>query len=143
MNGQKTFITNGQCADLVVVVARTGGPGANGLSLIVLETEDAPGFRRGRNLDKIGLNASDTSELLFEETIVPRGNLLGSEEGKSFVQLMQQLPRERLLIAIASVAAMERAVDLTAEYTRERKAFGKPILEFQNTSWPRERPRRP
>lgn len=95
------------------------------------------------DLDKIGLNASDTSELLFEETIVPRGNLLGSEEGKSFVQLMQQLPRERLLIAIASVAAMERAVDLTAEYTRERKAFGKPILEFQNTSWPRERPRRP
>jgi acyl-CoA dehydrogenase len=135
LNGQKTFITNGQCADLVVVVARTGGPGANGLSLIVLETKDAPGFRRGRNLDKIGLHASDTSELFFEEAVVPMENLLGSEEGMGFAQLMQQLPRERLLIAIASVAAMERAVALTAEYTKERKAFGKPILEFQNTSF--------
>jgi len=135
INGQKTFITNGQNADLVIVVARTGGPGAKGLSLIVLETKDNPGFKRGRNLDKIGLHASDTSELFFEDAIAPQENLLGGEEGKGFVQLMQQLPQERLIIAIGAVAAMERAVQLTADYTRERKAFGQPIIEFQNTAF--------
>jgi acyl-CoA dehydrogenase len=97
--------------------------------------EDGPGFRRGRNLDKIGLEASDTSELFFEDAIVPKENLLGPEEGKGFTQLMQQLPRERLLIAIGSAAAMEKAVALTAEYTKDRKASGKPILEFQNTGF--------
>uniref|UniRef100_E6VDD8 Acyl-CoA dehydrogenase domain protein n=1 Tax=Rhodopseudomonas palustris (strain DX-1) TaxID=652103 RepID=E6VDD8_RHOPX len=135
INGQKTFITNGQNCDLIIVVARTGGAGAKGLSLIVLETKDNPGFKRGRNLDKIGLHASDTSELFFENARTPKANLLGGEEGKGFVQLMQQLPQERLIIAIGAVAAMERAVALTSEYTKDRKAFGQPVIEFQNTAF--------
>ncbi len=135
INGQKTFITNGQTADLVIVVARTGGPGAKGLSLLVLEAAGNEGFRRGRNLDKIGLAAADTSEVFFEDAVVPPENLLGSEEGQGFVQLMQQLPQERLIIAIGAVASMERAVRLTAEYTKQRQAFGKPIIEFQNTAF--------
>lgn len=134
INGQKTFITNGQTADLVIVVARTGGAGAKGLSLLVLETAGNDGFRRGRNLDKIGLDAADTSELFFEDAVVPPENLLG-EEGQGFVQLMQQLPQERLIIAIGAVASMERAVSLTADYTKQRQAFGKPIIEFQNTAF--------
>jgi acyl-CoA dehydrogenase len=135
VNGQKTFITNGQTADLMIVVARTGGPGAKGLSLIVVETERNYGFRRGRNLDKIGLHASDTSELFFEDAVAPPENLLGGEEGKGFAQLMQQLPQERLIIAICAVAAMERAIKLTVDYTKERKAFGQPIIDFQNTAF--------
>jgi acyl-CoA dehydrogenase len=135
INGQKTFITNGQTCDLVIVVARTGGTGAKGLSLIVVETGDAKGFRRGRKLDKIGLPAADTSELFFEDVTVPCANLLGPEEGQGFVQLMQQLPWERLMIAIGAVASMERAVELTADYTKERKAFGKALIEFQNTAF--------
>jgi acyl-CoA dehydrogenase len=135
INGQKTFITNGQLADLVIVVARTGEAGAKGLSLLVLETKGNDGFKRGRNLDKIGLHASDTSELFFEDAIVPPENLLGPEEGNGFVQLMQQLPQERLALAIGAVAAMERAIKLTVDYVKERKAFGKPIIEFQNTSF--------
>ena len=135
INGQKTFITNGQLADLVIVVARTGEAGAKGLSLLVLETKGNEGFRRGRNLDKIGLNASDTSELFFENAVVPPDNLLGSEEGQGFVQLMQQLPQERLALAVGAVASMERALELTVAYTKERKAFGQPIIEFQNTGF--------
>jgi acyl-CoA dehydrogenase len=135
VNGQKTFITNGQTADLIIVVARTGGPGAKGLSLIVVETERNDGFRRGRNLDKIGLHASDTSELFFEDAVAPPENLLGGEEGKGFAQLMQQLPQERLIIAICAVAAMERAIKLTVDYTKERKAFGQPLIDFQNTAF--------
>jgi acyl-CoA dehydrogenase len=135
INGQKTFITNGQLADLVIVVARTGEAGGKGLSLIVVESQACEGFRRGRNLDKIGLHASDTSELFFEDAVVPPENLLGPEEGQGFVQLMQQLPQERLALAVSAVAAMERAVAITIDYTKERKAFGKPILEFQNTSF--------
>ena len=135
INGQKTFITSGQAADLIIVVARTGGPGAKGLSLIVLEADGNEGFRRGRNLDKIGLHASDTSELFFDDAVAPPENLLGGDEGNGFAQLMQQLPQERLLLAIAAVASMERAVSLTVDYTRERKAFGQPIIEFQNTAF--------
>jgi acyl-CoA dehydrogenase len=135
INGQKTFITNGQAADLVVVVARTGAAGAKGISLVVVETAGAEGYRRGRNLDKIGLHASDTSELFFDNVTVPPENLLGNEEGQGFVQLMQQLPQERLSLAIGAVASMERAVQITADYTRERTAFGKPLLEFQNTAF--------
>ncbi|MGY4569687.1 acyl-CoA dehydrogenase [Bradyrhizobium pachyrhizi] len=135
INGQKTFITNGQAADLVIVVARTGAPGAKGISLIVVETAGAEGYRRGRNLDKIGLHASDTSELFFDNVTVPPENLLGAEEGNGFAQLMQQLPQERLSLAIGAVASMERAVRITAEYTKERTAFGKPLLEFQNTAF--------
>lgn len=135
INGQKTFITNGQAADLVIVVARTGAPGAKGISLIVVETAGAEGYRRGRNLDKIGLHASDTSELFFDNVVVPPENLLGGEEGNGFVQLMQQLPQERLSLAIGAVASMERAVKITADYTKARTAFGKPLIEFQNTAF--------
>lgn len=135
VNGQKTFITNGHTADLIIVVARTGRPGAKGLSLIVLETAGNQGVRRGRNLDKIGMHASDTSELFFEDAVAPLENLLGKEEGHGFKQLMQQLPQERLIIAIGAVASMERAVRLTAEYTKERKAFGQPTIDFQNTAF--------
>jgi len=135
INGQKTFITNGQTADLIIVVARTGGPGAKGLSLIVVETAANPGFKRGRNLDKIGLHASDTSELFFEDAVAPFENLLGEAEGQGFQQLMQQLPQERLIIAVGAVAAMERAVRITTDYTKQRKAFGQPIIEFQNTAF--------
>ncbi len=135
LNGQKTFITNGHAADLVIVVARTGEPGAKGLSLLVVETAECEGFRRGRNLDKIGLHASDTSELFFEDVVAPTENLLGGEEGQGFVQLMQQLPQERLALAVGSVAAMESAIALTIDYTKQRQAFGKPIFEFQNTAF--------
>jgi acyl-CoA dehydrogenase len=135
INGQKTFITSGQTADLIIVVARTGGPGAKCLSLIVIETAGNGGFRRGRNLDKIGLHASDTSELFFEDAAAPPENLLGGEEGQGFAQLMQQLPQERLIIAVCAVAAMEPAVRLTVDYAKERKAFGKPIIDFQNTAF--------
>lgn len=135
LNGQKTFITNGHAADLIIVVARTGGPGAKGLSLLVLETEGCAGFRRGRSLDKIGLHASDTSELFFDNAIVPPENLLGREEGLGFAQLMQQLPQERLILAVGSVAAMENAIALTVDYAKQRKAFGKPLFEFQNTAF--------
>jgi acyl-CoA dehydrogenase len=119
----------------IIVVARSGGPGSAGLSLLVLEAADTKGFRRGRNLDEIGLHAGDTSELFFDDAIVPAENLLGLEEGQAFSQLMQQLPKERLIIAIIAVAAMERAISLTSDYTRERQAFGKPIQTFQNTAF--------
>jgi len=135
LNGQKTFITNGQLADLVIVVARTGEAGAKGVSLLVVETADAEGYRRGRNLDKIGLHASDTSELFFENVRVPPENLLGGEEGQGFVQLMQQLPQERLFLALGAVAATEEALRVTIDYVKQRKAFGKPIIEFQNTAF--------
>jgi acyl-CoA dehydrogenase len=135
LDGQKTFITNGHAADLVIVVARTGEAGAKGLSLLVLETAGCDGFRRGRSLDKIGLHASDTAELFFEDAIVPPENLLGGEEGRGFAQLMQQLPQERLALALASVAAMESAIALTVDYTKQRKAFGKSLFEFQNTAF--------
>jgi acyl-CoA dehydrogenase len=135
INGQKTFITNGQAADLVIVVARTGGAGSKGISLIVVETDGAEGYRRGRNLDKIGLHASDTSELFFDNVTVPPENLLGNDEGNGFAQLMQQLPQERLSLAVGAVASMERAVRITADYTKERTAFGKPLIEFQNTAF--------
>lgn len=137
LNGSKTFITNGQLADLVIVVARTGGPddGARGLSLVVVEAARCEGFRRGRNLDKIGMHASDTSELFFDDAVVPAANVLGGVEGQGFAQLMQQLPRERLALAVGAVAAMERALQVTVDYAKERKAFGKPLLEFQNTAF--------
>ncbi|GAA0736020.1 acyl-CoA dehydrogenase family protein [Sphingomonas japonica] len=136
INGSKTFISNGQLADLIVVVAKTDpAQGARGTSLLIVETDDAEGFRRGRMLDKIGNEAQDTSELFFDDVWVPAQNLLGEAEGQGFRQLMAELPRERLLIAINSVAAMERALELTVEYTRERSAFGQPIFEFQNTQF--------
>ncbi|CAH0351633.1 acyl-CoA dehydrogenase family protein [Aquabacterium sp. CECT 9606] len=134
INGSKTFITNGQLANLVIVVAKTDkDKGAQGISLFVVETDEAPGFRRGRNLDKIGMDAQDTSELFFDDVIVPASNLIGGVEGMGFFQLMEQLPQERMLVALAGIAAMELAMKVTLEYTKERKAFGKPIFQFQNT----------
>ena len=131
VSGAKTFITNGYTAHLLVVVVRTGEAGKKGVSLIVVETEGLKGFRVGRRLEKIGQHLSDTAELFFDDVRVPRENLLG--EGEGFKQLMGQLPFERMLIANSAVAAVEKAVDLTIAYTKERKAFGQPIFDFQNT----------
>jgi acyl-CoA dehydrogenase len=132
VNGQKTFITNGGLADLVIVVAKTdAGAGAKGVSLVLVEA-DREGFKRGRNLKKIGQNAQDTAELFFEDVRVPPSNILG-EEGRGFACLMNQLPRERLLVSIGAVAMMEAALGWTVDYTRQRKAFGKTIADFQNT----------
>ena len=135
INGAKTFITNGGQADVVIVVAKTDvGEGAKGISLIVVET-DRPGFRRGRVLDKIGLRSQDTAELFFDDVRVPVTNLLGAEEGQGFVQLMQQLPQERLIIGVSSVLAMELALAETVRYTKDRQAFGRPVFNFQNTKF--------
>ena len=135
LTGQKVFISNGQTADVIVVVARTGDdPGAKGISLLVVETEDAEGFRRGRNLEKLGMHAQDTSELFFDDVFVPETNLLGVE-GAGFGQLMHQLAWERMIIALDAVVNMERAVALTTDYVRERNAFGKALFDFQNTQF--------
>jgi len=134
LNGQKTFITNGQHANLIVVAAKTDpSEGSKGTSLMVLETDGAEGFQRGRNLDKIGLKAADTSELFFDNVEIPPENLLGGQEGRGFYQMMQQLPQERLIIGCGALGAMEGAVERTIAYTKEREAFGKPIIAFQNT----------
>jgi acyl-CoA dehydrogenase len=136
LNGSKTFITNGQHANLVIVVAKTDPKqGAKGVSLMVVETDDAPGFRRGRKLKKLGMDWADTSELFFEDVNLPAESLLGSEEGQGFAQLMTELPQERLIVATSAVAMMERALHLTVDYVKARKAFGKAILEFQNTQF--------
>ncbi|HEV8559998.1 MAG TPA: acyl-CoA dehydrogenase family protein [Actinophytocola sp.] len=136
INGSKTFITNGAQAGLVIVVAKTDpDEAARGVSLIIVETEGAQGFRRGRVLDKIGMHGQDTAELFFDDVRVPTQNLLGAEEGQGFVQLMQQLPQERLLIAVTAVAAMAAAVEQTIRYTKERTAFGREIFSFQNTKF--------
>ena len=134
LNGQKTFISNGQNADLIIVVAKTDpSKGSRGTSLIVVETRDLHGFRRGRNLEKIGQHMGDTSELFFEDVEVPAANLLGLEEGLGFGQLMQQLPVERLFIALTAVSGMERALQVTTDYAKQRSAFGKQLVDFQNT----------
>jgi acyl-CoA dehydrogenase len=134
LNGSKTFISNGQIANLICVVAKTDPTiGAKGISLFMVETDGLDGFRRGRTLDKIGLPGQDTSELFFDDCKVPANCMLGGVEGAGFVQLMEQLPYERTIVALAGVAVMERAVTLTTEYTRERKAFGQALFEMQNT----------
>jgi acyl-CoA dehydrogenase len=136
LNGSKTFITNGQHANLIIVVAKTDpSAGHKGISLMVVETEDAPGFRRGRKLDKLGMDWADTSELFFEDVKLPAEALLGSEEGQGFIQLMSDLPQERLIVATSAIAAIERALRLTIDYVKERSAFGKKIIEFQNTQF--------
>ena len=136
LNGSKTFITNGQHANLIIVVAKTDpAAGAKGTSLMVVETDDAAGFRRGRKLKKLGLDSADTSELFFEDVKLPAENLLGSEEGQGFYQLMKELPQERLIVAINAMAMMERALALTIDYVKQRKAFGKAVIEFQNTQF--------
>jgi acyl-CoA dehydrogenase len=136
INGSKTFITNGQTANLICVVAKTDPTkGAKGVSLVFLETEDAEGFERGRNLKKLGQDAQDTSELFFNEVKIPAENLLGAEEGKGFYQLMGQLPQERLNIAVQAITTIEVALALTIDYVKQRSAFGKKILDFQNTQF--------
>ncbi len=132
INGSKTYITNGQNCDMVIVVAKTDPEkGAKGTSLILVDTGTA-GFSKGRNLDKIGQNSADTSELFFEDVRVPITNCLG-EENKGFVYLMSQLPQERLGIAISAQGGAQRAYDEAVNFVRDRKAFGKTILDFQNT----------
>jgi acyl-CoA dehydrogenase len=136
INGSKTFITNGQTANLIIVVAKTDPTqGARGTSLVLVETDGTPGFERGRNLDKLGMEAADTSELFFNDVRVPATNVLGGDEGQGFFQLMGQLPQERLNIAIQGMATIERALELTIDYVKQRKAFGKAIIDFQNTQF--------
>ena len=133
VDGAKTFITNGFTCNLLVVVVRTGEAGAKGVSLLVLETENLPGFSVGRRLEKLGQHASDTAELSFDGVRVPASHLLGGVEGQGFVQIMSQLTFERLLLAVPAAAVIERAVELTVEYTKNRKAFGQSLSDFQNT----------
>ena len=134
MNGSKTFITNGQHGELIVVVCKTDpSAGAKGISLIAVETEGLKGFSRGRNLEKVGLKEADTSELFFNDVRVPVSNLIGEAEGQGFVQLMKQLPQERLSIACAGATIAEMAVEETVRYTKDRGAFGKTVFDFQNT----------
>jgi alkylation response protein AidB-like acyl-CoA dehydrogenase len=134
VNGSKTYITNGQHADLTIVVAKTDpGAGAKGVSLLLVEA-DREGYAKGRNLDKIGFHSQDTSELFFEDVRVPITNCLG-QEGMGFAYLMNQLPQERLSIACAAQAAAQRAFDEAVKFTKERKAFGKTVFEFQNTKF--------
>jgi acyl-CoA dehydrogenase len=135
ITGAKTFITNGGTAELVIIAAKTDPTqAASGVSLIVAEVaDDTPGFRRGRALRKVGLKAQDTAELFFDEMRVPVSNLLGAEEGRGFIQLVEQLPQERLLTAVVGVAITELAVEVTTAYTKERHAFGRPLFALQNT----------
>ena len=134
INGSKTFITNGAMADVVIVVCKTDPEaGARGTSLVLVEA-DTEGFRKGRNLEKIGMKAQDTSEMFFNEARVPMTNMLG-EEGKGFVYLMQELAWERLQVAVSAVASMEAALEWTIDYAKERMAFGEPIINLQNTQF--------
>ena len=136
LSGQKTFITNGQHANIILVAAKTDpNEKAKGVSLVILETDGTEGFSRGRNLDKIGMKSADTSELFFDNIEVPPENILGGEEGKGFYQMMAQLPQERLIIGCSAVGAMEGALERTISYCKERQAFGGPILQFQNTKF--------
>ncbi|CAG7572128.1 acyl-CoA dehydrogenase [Barrientosiimonas humi] len=134
VNGSKTFITNGTHADLIIVVVRTGEEeGGKGLSLLVIETDGLAGFERGRVLEKLGMPGQDTRELFFSDMRVPKENILGGEEGQAFLQLMEQLPQERLIIAVAAAKGAELAIDRTVEYAKERQAFGRELMKFQNT----------
>ena len=136
LNGQKTFITNGGTANFVVVVAKTDpSEGAKGTSLFLVETDDLEGFKRGRMLDKVGLKGQDTAELFFDNCFLPADSLLGEVEGQGFIQLMEQLPQERLQIAVQGVGMMKRALAETIAYVKERHAFGKPVIAFQNTQF--------
>ncbi|AZT92239.1 MAG: acyl-CoA dehydrogenase family protein [Brevibacterium aurantiacum] len=136
INGSKTFISNGTHCDILVIVARTSEePGAKGVSLIVAEVADLPGFSRGRVLDKVGQRGQDTRELFFEDMRVPVDNVLGGVEGRGFIQLMQQLPQERMAIAVAGATTAEAAVREAVAYAKEREAFGQPIMKFQNTKF--------
>ncbi|QJW84562.1 acyl-CoA dehydrogenase [Ramlibacter terrae] len=137
LNGSKTFITNGWHADLVIVVAKTNpAAGAKGTSLLLVE-RGMPGFEKGKRLKKLGLKAQDTSELFFDNVRVPAENLLGgaAHENRGFIGLMEQLPRERLQIAVTAVAAAQAAIDWTVQYVKDRRVFGQPVASFQNTRY--------
>ncbi len=135
VNGSKTFITNGWHAGIICLAVKTDSQqsGAKGISMIVVETKDVPGYRVGRSLEKVGMHAQDTCELFFDDVRVPAVNLLGQVEGRGFYQMMEQLPYERLTVAVNAVAVTEQAVAITTSYVKDRKAFGKSLLEFQNT----------
>lgn len=134
VNGSKTFISNGYLADLVVVVVKTDADaGARGVSLLLMETKDNPGFRVGRILEKVGQKGQDTCELFFDDAHVALDNVLGGVEGQGFAQLMTELPYERTILGVAGVAAIERALRLTIDHTRERRAFGQALIDMQNT----------
>ena len=139
VNGSKTFISNGQTADMFVVAVRTSKPGLlspdprKGISMLIIPA-DAPGFSRGRNLDKIGFHSQDTSELFFQDAEVPVENLIG-EEGSGWLYMMENLQTERIALAVGAVAAARGTVDITKEYVQIRKIFGKPVAAFQNTKF--------
>ncbi len=134
INGSKTFISNGFLCDYVVVVVKTDpAAGAKGVSLLLVET-NRPGFRRGRRLQKVGMHAQDTAELFFDNVRVPVTNRLG-EEGKGFIYLMQELPQERFIIAVTAAAKLERLLEQTLEYVKDRKAFGQTVWDFQNSKF--------
>ncbi|HEV7982313.1 MAG TPA: acyl-CoA dehydrogenase family protein [Xanthobacteraceae bacterium] len=136
LDGAKTFISNGQHANLVIVVAKTDpAAGAKGISLMVVETDEVQGFRRGRKLKKLGFDAADTSELFFENVALPAESLLGAAENQGFAQLMSELPQERLIVAVHAQAMIERALTLTIDYVKQREAFGRKLIEFQNTQF--------
>jgi acyl-CoA dehydrogenase len=134
VNGSKTFISNGYLADLILVVVKTDpDAGARGVSLLILETRDNPGFRVGRILEKVGQKGQDTCELFFDDAHVALDNVLGGVAGQGFAQLMTELPYERTILGVSGVAAIERALSLTVQHTRERKAFGQALIDMQNT----------
>jgi acyl-CoA dehydrogenase len=135
INGSKTFVTNGWHASLICLAVKTdpNAAGFKGISLLIVEPKDCPGYRIGASLEKVGMHGQDTCELFFDDVRVPASNLLGGAEGKGFGQLMEQLPRERLTIGVSAVATSERAVAITSKYAKERMAFGKSLMEFQNT----------
>ncbi|ABD68738.1 acyl-CoA dehydrogenase-like [Rhodoferax ferrireducens T118] len=136
INGAKTFVSNGFLAGLVLVVAKTDtSQGARGTSILIVETQNCPGYRVGRVLDKMGLKAQDTSELFFDDVHVASDQLLGGKEGSGFFQLMGDLPYERMVIGVTALAAMEGAYQVTLDYVRGRKAFGQTIADFQNTKF--------
>ena len=136
LNGSKTFISNGQNANLILVCAKTDPTeGAKGVSIMLVETDGAAGFERGRNLEKIGQHAADTSELFFNDVQLGPDAVLGGKEGMGFIQLMQKLPQERHIIGVQGMATIERAIHVTIEYVKQRKAFGKTIWDFQNTQF--------
>lgn len=134
IDGSKTFITNGSLAGILCLAVKTDprAPGLKGMSLLIVEAADLPGYRVGRSLEKVGRHAQDTCELFFDAVRVPVSNLLGSAEGQGFAQMMQQLPFERLLVGVGAVATAEQAVAITTKYVKERMAFGKPLIDFQN-----------
>jgi acyl-CoA dehydrogenase len=135
INGSKTFITNGWHTNLIVLAVKTGeaGDGAKGISLVVVETKDLSGYRVGRTLEKVGQHGQDTCELFFDDVKIPATNLLGGEEGRGFYQMMEQLPYERMGVSVGATATTEQAVAITVKHCKDRKAFGKSLIDFQNT----------